>query len=36
LAAEKGVDEKRFTQAMRRKGYDDEKPIKREGKTVRV
>jgi putative DNA primase/helicase len=32
----KGVDEKRFTQAMRRKGYEDEKPIKRDGKTVRV
>ena len=30
------VDEKGFTQAMRRKGYDDEKPIKRDGKTVRI
>jgi len=31
-----GVDDKAFTQAMRRKGYDDKKPIKRDGKTVRV
>ena len=32
----RGVDEKGFTQAMRRKGHEDEKPIKRDGKTVRV